>query len=361
MGRHVHVGLCRGPDSHNSETQHIAKRIAPDPDEDKDWITHALHWSRMGFKDPYSREDQANFAKCDALCSGREHTTEGSGANAKPSGCTLAIFHAPMSADGAPPGVGYVSCDGHHFTCKNPVLLQAAFHVIFAIDISGSMSCYDRQPLPNAPGSNLITSTANNRLGAVISSLYSFWIARQAAISHNAELGGHRRDAYSLIFFSDNPSVCVENDFTSTPDQLLASSLRYTPYGCENYTLALQKAQTLMTSHWNTERTPVLIFLSDGEHSCGDEAMYDICRNAVRHGMPLSFHSVSFGQAFNSYLLRRMVDIAQEVEKSAPRNSLTNNIPSSYTEALDTVRLTETFQGFANSLTKTRGSLLSTT
>ena len=47
MGRHVHIDICRGPDSHNSETQHIAKRIAPDPDEAKDWITHALHWRRM--------------------------------------------------------------------------------------------------------------------------------------------------------------------------------------------------------------------------------------------------------------------------------------------------------------------------
>ena len=61
---------------------------------------------------------------------GREHTTEGGGANAQPSGCTLAMFHAPMSAESAPPGPGYVSSDGHHFACKNPVLLQAAFHVL---------------------------------------------------------------------------------------------------------------------------------------------------------------------------------------------------------------------------------------
>jgi hypothetical protein len=48
MGRHVHVDICRGSDSHNSETQHITKRIAPDPDQAKDWITHTLHWRRMG-------------------------------------------------------------------------------------------------------------------------------------------------------------------------------------------------------------------------------------------------------------------------------------------------------------------------
>ena len=29
---------------------------------------------------------------------------------------------------------------------------------------------------------------------------------------------------------------------------------------------------------------PVLIFLSDGEGMCGEEAMYDICRSAVSRG-----------------------------------------------------------------------------
>ncbi|KAH9059756.1 hypothetical protein EDB87DRAFT_1562790 [Lactarius vividus] len=353
MGRHVHVDFCRGSDSHNSETQHIDKRISPDPDEPKDWITHALHWRRM---DPYSREDQANFAKCDALCPGAEHTTEKGGANAQPSGCTLPLFHAPLSTA---PGHGYVSNDGHHFACKNPGRLQASFHVIFAIDLSKSMARSDRRPLPNAAGTPLITPIANNRLGAVISSLYSFWTARQAAVSQHAQLGGHRRDAYSIIFFSRTPMICVENDFTSTPDQLLTACLRYKPYENENYTLAVEKAQAIMTSNWSTERSPVLIFLSDGESHIGDQPVSNICRAAVSRGMPLSFHAVSFGPENRSAVLRRMVQLAREVENSAPRHALTNVITSSFTRALDTVELTATFQGFANSLTKTRGSLIS--
>ena len=106
---------------------------------------------------------------------------------------------------------------------------------------------------------------------------------------------------------------------------------------------------------------PVLIFLSDGEHMCGDEAMYDICRSSVSHGfvvlwlpsrvtggyvtdninlrMPLSFHAVSFGNDSYTGKLRRMVQIAQEVEKSAPRNSLNTSIPSSFSEALDSVNV----------------------
>ena len=108
-------------------------------------------------------------------------------------------------------------------------------------------------------------------------------------------------------------------------------------------------------------RMPVLIFLSDGEHRCGDEAMYDICRSAVRNGfvdfrppsqvtydtnlrMPLSFHAVSFGNDSYTGKLRRMVQIAQEVEKSAPQNSLTKSIPSSFTEALDTASVSVIFR-----------------
>jgi hypothetical protein len=112
----------------------------------------------------------------------------------------------------------------------------------------------DRKPLPNAAGTPRIAVTANNRLGAVLSSLYSFWTARQAALSHNAQLWGHRRDAYSIIFFSRDALTCVENDFTSSPDELLTSCLRYKPFENENYTLAIDKAQRIMTSHWSTER-----------------------------------------------------------------------------------------------------------
>jgi hypothetical protein len=100
MGRHVHIDYCRGDPCDNPEAQHINERMVPNPDQPKDWITHGLHWRRMGktvtsarylililliprlgfkgdgdensvlpasneciFADPYPREEQANFAK----------------------------------------------------------------------------------------------------------------------------------------------------------------------------------------------------------------------------------------------------------------------------------------------------------
>jgi hypothetical protein len=116
----------------------------------------------------------------------------------------------------------------------------------------------DRQPLPNAAGTDRITPTANDRLGSVFSALYSFWLARQAAIDRNAQIGGVRRDAYSLIFFNHEPSTSIENDFTSSPDELLAAALRFEADGGTDFTRALGRTQSIMDAHWSTERYEII-------------------------------------------------------------------------------------------------------
>jgi hypothetical protein len=116
------------------------------------------------------------------------------------------------------------------------------------------MSHQDIQPPPDSAGIERIKGTANNRFGAVLSALYSFWIQRQAAVNRNSLMGGIRNDAYSLIFFNHEPSTCIENDFTSSPDELLATALHFNANGVANFSGALQKAQEVMTSHWSTKR-----------------------------------------------------------------------------------------------------------
>ena len=60
---------------------------------------------------------------------GPEHTVVGGGVNAQHSRCSLPMFHPPMDVASAPAGTGYVSTDGHHFGCKNPIVMQQAYHV----------------------------------------------------------------------------------------------------------------------------------------------------------------------------------------------------------------------------------------
>ncbi|TDL23181.1 hypothetical protein BD410DRAFT_839090 [Rickenella mellea] len=295
--------------------------------------------------------------RSDAMCSGPEHEATAS-RPAQPSYCTLPVFHPPQRVN--PSGLGHVSNDGHAFTCKNPSVMQQAFHVIFVIDQSGSMTATDRGPLANTPSTARIRRSANNRFGAVCSSLHAFWTARMPVGAAN-QSSAARRDAYSAILFDSSIKNCFTNDFTRSPDELLDVILGSQLWGGTNFDLALQAAQNVMTTNWSTERTPVVIFLSDGECHVSDARIYDVCRAAVRLGKSLSFHSVSFGPDTSSQSLRRMAQIAREVAASAPRDPLlpaAAQVDSQYTVALDTVNLAETFLGIAESLRKPHASLL---
>jgi len=122
--RHVHIDHCRadgnGP-CDDAEAQHINDGIGPEPDKPKDAVTHSLYWRRMGFKDPYTRDEQAIFGKCNAICSGPEHAATET-APGRPSYCTLPMFHSPHNTTDPTDGDGYVSNDGHKFLCRNPTL-----------------------------------------------------------------------------------------------------------------------------------------------------------------------------------------------------------------------------------------------
>jgi len=194
----------------------------------------------------------------------------------------------------------------------------------------------------------------------VYSSLHGFWTSRQAALSavgQNPAIA--RRDAYSLVLFSHVTTTCISNDFASSPDVLLNTVAPQVASGGTDYTVALSAAQAVMLQHWSNERAPILIFLSDGECSVDDGTVRSICRAAINRGKPLSFHTVSFGT--RNETLRRMAQIAREVEATAPRDPLLPpdaHVESSHATALDSVRLAETFLGLANSLRNTRGSLI---
>ncbi|KAI5994326.1 hypothetical protein EDD15DRAFT_2432753 [Pisolithus albus] len=341
MGRHVHIEYCRSDGEAacvgNDEIQHITKNLSPHPERPKDYVTHNLFWKRSGFKDPYSKEEQAMFAKCDAMCSGPEHAGD-AGNLAQPSYCTLPILHPPAYPDADAQDVGYISNDGHHFTCRNPVVMQQAFHVIFVADRSRSMGNKDRRPLQNTPASSRICARSYNRFGAVLSSLFSFWSARAAAIGSSGS--ARRRDAYSVILFHDDPLTVIENDLTSTPDQLLDMLLPHRLDLGTNFTAAITAAQTVMERNWSAERSPVIIFLSDGESRIANQTMQDLCRSSVRLGKAVSFHAVSFGPDAYSGYLRRMTEIAIDAQNNAPRDPLppaAATVMSSYSRALDSV------------------------
>ena len=166
------------------------------------------------------------------------------------------------------------------------------------------MSLKDRRPLANAPATDRIRERADNRLGAVYSALYSFWSARHATMASGQETIGARRDAYSVILFNDSTNNVVVNDFTSSPDQLLDIVLNERTEWGTNFAAAIKASQEVMVDNWSTERfatlsaasdinvishathrTPIMIFLSDGEGLLPETEMQDLCRSAIQHGL----------------------------------------------------------------------------
>jgi len=95
-----------------------------------------------------------------------------------------------------------------------------------------------------------------NRLGSVYSALYSFWTARDAALTALAGRGGTppRRDAYSVILFNEMANIAIQNDFTASPDQLLETLLAHGPSGGTNFNAALGEADRVLERNWSNER-----------------------------------------------------------------------------------------------------------
>ena len=60
---------------------------------------------------------------------GQEHSAAAAGGPGQPSYCTLPMFHPPRNPNDPVNGLGYTSNDGHLFECRNPIVMQQAFHV----------------------------------------------------------------------------------------------------------------------------------------------------------------------------------------------------------------------------------------
>jgi hypothetical protein len=149
------------------------------------------------------------------------------------------------------------------------------------------MTLTDRQPLTEGPAADRIKWVANNRLGAVYLALYKFWSARDAAIAaerrtlgtqrrldsvysalHNLNFRSGRnagatrgqdpafarRDSYSVILFDDWATTTLDNDVTSSPDQLLDIMLRQQTGGGTDFAEGLREAEEVMVKNWCTER-----------------------------------------------------------------------------------------------------------
>ncbi|PVF98358.1 hypothetical protein CPB86DRAFT_758529 [Serendipita vermifera] len=342
QGRHVHVATCRSEDRDYCSgpgIEHIKEKVL-------DWTSHEHFWASIGFEDPYNDKERLEFALCDQLCGGEEHSVGGT-----ESYCTLPLFHAPACAEDTPPN-GHISYDGHAFTCRNPALEQRPYHIFFTLDCSGSMSSDDRRPLEDTPVSQRMASTANNRFGSALSAMYGFWVAREAAAA------SARQDKYTVISFNHRAWVSCDGDMHSSPDDLLGIVAQDTqPRGGTEFNRVLELIQTRLEASWDPHHYPVVIFLSDGESDIEGDRVGNLCRSASTHGKPLAFYAVSFGEEEGSNLLRKMAEDARQVYATIAPSEAADQCR--YHDAVDSIQITDTFIGIARSLRSKRAALAS--
>ncbi|CAG8634848.1 3170_t:CDS:10, partial [Funneliformis caledonium] len=325
-GRHRHISYCQNKEiCQGQDIQHIDGQVQPNPSRPKDFISHKLFWERTGFKDPYSAQEQQEFAKCDHECPDeKHHTSKGTASESlTKSFCELSLFHATLDSHSNPPNDnGYISLDGHHFNCENPSTREAAFHIIFVLDRSASMGDQDRKPI----------------LDYTIYNILKFW-------NHNNRLGA----VYHAVI------VPFENQDLTDPMKLLNKMIEHQPEGGTRFTLAIQKAGSLISSYHDPSRTNIIIFLSDGECNIPTSQLHDICKENQTRRSPLYLYTVLFSNDSNSSSLEEMAKIVQSYH--------TNDISSGglrcqFTRAINEINLVNHFTSVAESLRKHKPTLL---
>ena len=93
----------------------------------------------------------------------------------------------------------------------------------------------------------------DNRLGAVYSSVFGFWLARDAALRAEGRRAG-RRDSYTVVLHNLTSNTIIENDISSTPQQLLGVLLKHSAHLGNNFDGALRTAESLVEKHWRNDQ-----------------------------------------------------------------------------------------------------------
>ncbi|GBC16228.2 hypothetical protein GLOIN_2v1865248 [Rhizophagus irregularis DAOM 181602=DAOM 197198] len=371
MGRHRHIDFCKDPGVCESEggsrkegiLEHIKAHISPQPNRKKDYISHRVFWERTMFQDPYSKEDRENFKKCDHECADEKHhsVNEITGKEPTKSYCTQEIFHAPVDLKTFSLGkTGYISTDGHHFTCENPTTNVGNFHIVFVVDRSGSMWNSDCMPICSSTATSRLKLTHNNRLGAVYDAAYTFIETRRSSrkVTPSGQMSVDR-DTVSMVLFDYNALVAFENESLSNPEQLLTKMMAYTPIGDNYYHEGIKKASEIIDKYYDASKTNVIIFLSDGEYHAPEPELRSLCQREANRGSPIYLYTIMFtGSTTYSYYgqsLQKMVDIVSEY---LPKTNDKDSLKCQYVLAIDQIKLTEHFTKVAESLRKHRPMLM---
>eukprot|EP00118_Oscarella_pearsei_P023535 m.282814 g.282814 ORF g.282814 m.282814 type:complete len:2438 (+) comp40663_c0_seq4:515-7828(+) len=261
LGRgHTHVMPCPGYHSKYSQernyVKHNRKGLNPRYEGVLDEVTHHHYWSSINFEDNCSQEENVLFNKCNHFCASQSAKPPNFGSGSE-TFCQLRLWHDPIPA--VPEGQGHVSRrGGHHFLCTH----RNAYHTVFVIDSSTSMSIEDQQPRSKTLVYHRKLEL-NNRLGAVLETCEQFCRDRFRVSKH---------DYLSLVTFGNISRKHWSGNALAPGFISAALSARIEPQFSSGTKLtpALKHVKTSITDfscrrEGNHQIRCVVIILSDGE------------------------------------------------------------------------------------------------
>ncbi|KAH7438563.1 hypothetical protein KP509_04G020600 [Ceratopteris richardii] len=297
--------------------KHLTKKEQRDLGEKDplDQMMHATYWEYIGFKDPCDKHEGKFFALCDHYCPSEEHNDA-----KEKSYCTETLWHNPVPRDTRMGSTrGYVSEDGHHFSCTHTTITP--HNVIFVVDKSYSMDSGDIKPK--------LKMFPQNRLGCVYDAMLRFITLRLQDSGRVRE-----KDIMSVVLFGSDARIQVELKPIS---ESLINDLPPTTDGCTNYSSGLEKAELILDKSRqkpeHSSKTPVIIFLSDGENNDGSDPVSKV-RGMKRKNSRLVVHTIMFGDKSSGGILKDMASAGG----------------GEYQLTLDDVELSKSFEYLAKSL-----------
>ncbi|CAB5390546.1 unnamed protein product [Rhizophagus irregularis] len=157
---------------------------------------------------------------------------------------------------------------------------------------SDSMRAQDKKPISRYPIYNDLIKEHDNRIGAVYQAVYYFVETRINSVrtNHN-QMSLAMRDNISLILFNTKVIIPFENRDLTDLTVLLDIMLKQNAYGGTSYDLAIQKAGSLIETHFDPTKVNIIIFLSDGECGAPMKQLRAICEQNKAKGSPLYLYT----------------------------------------------------------------------
>ncbi|CAG8722220.1 42093_t:CDS:10, partial [Gigaspora margarita] len=320
--------------------RHISEgeiKMKPNPELPKDFLSHKARTGFIG--NPIEQDD---FAKCNHEYPDEIHKKLIDGLQPKKSYCDLPLFHDRLKT--LPTGKkGYLSNDGHVFLCQDPRI--AAFHIIFVLDRSDSMSSNDYRPITSdSLFGNHLQEICNNRFGAALQATDKFIKTR---ISSTKNLT-NANDIVSIILFDNNSEVLLENEKIFDTEFIQKKLTEKRTGGGTCFKKAIAQIEQVIDNHFDISRLNVVIFLSDGLDKLPENELKNMChKNKKERKSPLYFNTIHFGESDNIYgklnngidVLQKMAEIAQTYHDT----SYSNNMQCNYVKSPNTIHLIDSF------------------